>query len=124
MKRYGLLAFLTLSIVSCSDPRPVELANGYQLWAMNPRELYVSKPDHELIVGPGLQRIAVHNNYILAYCADENQTSNGFANTKGYSIIDTLTGQVLDGLNQQEFESRLAGLKIPDSPLEDVSKFF
>ena len=125
MKTLVLLFLFVINISSCASKKEfIELKNGYRLWSMNPEEIYIAQPDHELIVGPRLTRLGISGDLLVAFCTDETVIVNGFANTSGYSIVDTQSGELERGLSYAQLTDRLTALGVLDVKMEDVSHYF
>lgn len=101
-----------------------ELVNGYAVIAMNPKEIYVAKPDNELVVGPFVERIGMSDYLILVQCSAKQTTVNGFVATPGFSVVNTRSHLISVGLTDAEIHSmfREAGLPLPT--MLNVSLYF
>jgi hypothetical protein len=107
-----------------AQQEPVALINGYKLWAMNPHEIYIADDKDALLVGPGLQKIAIADDLIIAVCSQETFSSNGFANTRGYSILDTRKKLNMISLTEAQAHKNLSDSDVSSPTLRDVSDFF
>lgn len=110
---FVLSVFIVTACYSRKDEGP--LPNSYAVLAMGSTEIYVANPQRELLVGPTLISIGVTNNVVIAFCGWEATERNGFANTVGYNILDTKSGEIVRKLSEAEartwIESR--GLQFP-----------
>lgn len=108
-----LAVFFFTACISRKDEGP--LPNNYAVLAMGSMEVYVANPQRELLLGPTLVSIGVTNNFVIAFCGWETTERNGFANTVGYNILDTDSGQIVRKLSETEARSWIEskGLQFP-----------
>jgi len=126
MSRLILLLCLVLGVVAagCWRQEVVELPNGYKVWAMNPREIYLANAKDELVVGFAIARVGIDSQTIVIECVNHAETVNGFANMSGYSIVDTNSGEIERGLDRETFERRAKEIEFPITAMRPVSDFF
>lgn len=112
------LSILLLILVGACGSRPYQwqLPNGYTVFAANSTEVYVANAQRELLLGPSLKSVGISGDLIVVFCGWEPTVANGFRNTVGYSVLDTRTGQLVTGLNEQQAnaEMRLRGQNMPE----------
>lgn len=122
--RILVIVLLVTIMVGCVDSDIAKLPNGYEVFAANPREIYVANDKNELLVGFAIRRIGVEENVIFVECVDLSMAINGFQNMSGFSIIYTDTGQVDTNLNRTEFRKRAGRLGFSISEFRPVSDYF
>jgi hypothetical protein len=118
-----------LSVVSActasNNDGVAPLVNGYKIWMMNSKEIYVGAPDDVLLVGPKLEELALVNSFIVGKCSLEDITINGFRNTKGYFLIDTKKKSTKVELSKEHVLIELKKLGIKELPtLKSVKEYF
>lgn len=107
----SLTALLLLLMGACgSRTSEWHLPNGYLVFAAGSTELYVANPQRDLLLGPSLKSIGVSGDLVVAFCGWEPIVTNGFKNTIGYSLLDTKTGQIVRGLDEQQVKAEVTRL--------------
>lgn len=91
---------------------------------MNPREIYLANAKNELVVGFSIASVGVDNEIIVVECTDRDETTNGFKNMSGYSIVYTDSGRINVGLDRKQFEYKAKEIGFPLSSMRPVSDFF
>jgi hypothetical protein len=120
----ALLYSLMLVVAACSKAwEPTALADGYQVMVMNSQEVYVANSESELILGPRIETIGLAPGVIVVNCGRDEVVINGFANTVGFNLIDTQTGQITKGLALSDVEVTLKSRDIPMPEMRALSSY-
>lgn len=132
--------FLTLSILSllltaCVDGRgdwAYDLPNGYQVFRVNSKHVYLIGPDHDITGRDGKTWITDNyiGSYVSAFCYNEQyvgaQQLNASLNAQlslpdrpasepWFYLLDTSTGAVIGPMaSQEEFQAKCEMLQIAD----------
>ena len=101
------LALLMLVAACERHPFATPLVGGYQILMMGGHEDYIANAQNRLILGPEIETIGIVSGVIVVNCGLKEGVTNGFANTVGYNLIDTRTGEVIKGLTAAEAEQKL-----------------
>ena len=83
------IIFLAFLAAGCSpSPRPdANLGYGYKIWTVSSNERYISDDNDVFIFGPGVSRVAIEQDNIIA-CCEEGEI---------YLMIDLTSGAVVRG---------------------------
>ncbi|MBD8528248.1 hypothetical protein [Pseudomarimonas arenosa] len=122
-----LVLFISLFLVAaCSKTETVELPNGYKIWAMNPKEIYLSNAANELVVGFAIANVGVDGDLVVVECVDATPATspNGYLNQKGYSLVNTSSGSIETGLTLPDVERRALEVGFDLAALKPVSDYF
>lgn len=122
--RFGLLLCLALAASGCWRNDVAEMPNGYKIWVMNSREIYLANMSNELVVGFAIANVGVDRHIVVVECAERAVTVNGFSNMSGYTIVDTASGLIDAGLDRNAFERKAKEIGFPVSAMRPVSDFF
>jgi len=81
--------FIGFLATGCSrSPRPdANLGYGYKIWTVSSNERYISDDNDVFIFGPGVSRIVIGQDNIIACCEEDG----------AYLIINVTSGEVKKG---------------------------
>lgn len=103
MRVYILVVFLLVfPLLSCVENNRYSLPEGYKVWVMNSKEVYLSDKNNELLVGPSLKEIGLSKNYIVTYSGPVDAEYVGYLKTKNYSVLDLQTKILMTDLSEQD----------------------
>lgn len=123
MRRLGWL-LVGIVLFSCtSNAQRLLMPDGYRVWVMNAREVYLANSDDVLIVGPKLVAIGVSNQVIVTQSTSEYVTINGFTNTPGYAVLDTRTGNLIAGLSMDSMKDKVISLGVTIPEMRPASEW-
>ncbi|MBB6574824.1 hypothetical protein [Xanthomonas arboricola] len=105
-----IISLLILSILAgCSESKnSVSLPDGFKIWVMNSKEVYLANAGDELLVGPYLKNIGLTKNYIVTTSLKADSNYTGKIETSGYSLIERKSGRVFTHLSEIEVKKTLA----------------
>jgi len=108
VKLFSTLLFVLIAVSGCkkNDPQ-IDLPSGYKVWIMNANEVYLSRSDNELLVGPSLRKVGFTQRHIVAWCDKPDQVYIGNIRTVGYSIIDLSDGSLSPNLTVEQASEKL-----------------
>jgi len=123
MRRLGWL-LIGMVLCSCtSSAQRLPMPDGYRVWVMNAREVYLANSEDVLIVGPKLVALGVSDHVIVTQNSSEDVTINGFANTPGYAVLDTRTGKFVAGLSMESMKDKVINLGVPIPEMRPASEW-
>lgn len=99
-----IISLLILSILAgCSESKnSVSLPDGFKIWVMNSKEVYLANAGDELLVGPYLKNVGLTKNYIVTTSLKADSNYTGKIETSGYSIIEIKSGRIFTHLSEIE----------------------
>lgn len=108
MRKFSVLLLLLIAMSGCGKNEPrTDLPGGYKIWIMNAHEIYLSKSDNELLVGPALRKVGVAQGHIVAWCDEPDKSYTGDVRTVGYSVIDLSSGSLSSSLTEDQAREQL-----------------
>ncbi|SRR6266487_1910493 len=104
---------LCIFSVACGE-KVVDLGAGYKYVRLDGPNAAISDHDNHMVVDPNVTRYKVIGSYIVGERADAN-IDKRLSRNFGYFIVDTRTGQLVEGLDRPAFENALhaRGLNVP-----------
>ncbi|MGV7166805.1 hypothetical protein ACDI35_11730 [Xanthomonas axonopodis pv. cajani] len=107
--KFIIALLTTLIFAGCSENKdPVSLPDGFKIWVMNSKEVYLSKADDELLVGPHLKDIGITETYIVTKSLKADSSYTGKIDTSDYSLVERRSGRVFTHLSRVEAKKILA----------------
>ncbi len=103
-----LVVALLCFVLSACGEREISLGNGYLYVQLDGRNYAISDLRHAMVVDPNVVRYRLIGAYIVGErdvptIIDDPRFSRKF----GFFILDAQTGQLVEGLNENEFETAL-----------------
>ncbi len=122
----GMLVMGVVSLFPCCSMGDYakDLPNGYELVRTNTHTKMIwtrrgSPRGRKCVVPPDIQEIAVRGNYVFGWLVTSPRADKFGESIPGYFLLDTSTGEVLLGLDEEDWKSKLReiGLENPLSLL-------
>lgn len=113
---------IMIFLSACAKRDYGDLINGYKVIAVNPAEIYIAKPDDELIFGPS-KEIGISGDFIFVYCGSEKIIRNGFVSTPGYNIVNTKNGLIYREISNADLDALLVRISIKKPLMKSASSY-
>lgn len=107
-------ALLCILLSGCGE-KEVELEGGYKYVQLDGASYTITNRENRMVVAPNVSRYKIFGSYVVGERKDadiDDRLSRNF----GFFILDTRTGELLEGLSQANFEEELRARHLNSHP--------
>jgi hypothetical protein len=116
VKPLGPLLVILLCI-SCDNTQSPTLPNGYSVFRSNSATTVICDPSEQIVVGPRVTALSRHGDYVIGLTESSPESEIAGEYKVGYFWINTKTGALKSGLQEDEWKEQLRVAQITNPTL-------
>lgn len=107
---------VVLVLVGCGGNFRIALPNGYEMMSEYTGQVWILGPDGRDVVAATVDGYAVIDSVVVGHVSLGLGRSAKNYSKPGYFVLDTKTGQVVQGMDKKEWLARLKDLGVTTAP--------